>query len=115
MADRWIVTSYSYERHRRLPDAEGEAKRLRTDEPKKHWRVYRVKTTLPAGNTKAVLEAADELCSYIGKRIDDTTDTMLIRLAAKLKYEVATRVNHQAYEEFEELKEFEDLKVLANA
>ncbi len=109
MADRWIVSSYDFTKHVRLDLAEGEARRLREAEPHKYYRVYRVKTTLPAANTKAVLKAADDICAYIGYNIAHINDPFLIALAAKLQYEIAVRAKHFLDEEVEEAhREMED-------
>lgn len=103
MADRWIVSSYDFTTHNRLDIAEREARRLQVEEPRKYWRIYRVKTTLPAANTKAVLTAATDLCAHIGVNMASFRDPLLIAFAAKLQYEIATRTEMLHEEQREEL------------
>lgn len=102
MADRWIVCGKQYTTHMRLHFAEAEARRLRLEHPEAHYRVYRVKTTLPAANTKAVLKAAEDVCAYIGYNLQHIDDPFLVALAAKLQYEIAVRTKHFLDEEIEE-------------
>lgn len=91
MADRWIVSAYCYTLHTRLEIAEREKQRLIDAEKNGRFRIYRVKTTLPASNTKAVLKAADDVCEYVGYNIKDIKDPFLVALVAKLQYEIAMR------------------------